>query len=547
MIPRRKFLGGSIAAGISALVAGRGGAEEKPKHDKTSAGVAAQAIPAFELDEATVSDLQRAMESGRYTSRSLVEKYSARIAALDKSGPMLRAVLEMNPDALSIADAMDAERKGGKTRGPLHGIPILIKDNIATADKMETTAGSLMLLGSKVPRDAFLVTRLRNAGAIILGKTNLSEWANFRSTHSSSGWTGRGGQCRNPYQLDRSPSGSSSGSGTAAAANYVTLTIGSETDGSITAPSSATALVGLKPTVGLVSRSGIIPISASQDTAGPMTRTVRDAAILLSAIAGPDPRDSVTAASAGHVHADYTRFLDNRGLQGIRIGVPRKKLFGYNDPADKIGNAAIDSLKKLGATIVDPADIPTAGKFDDDEFEVLLYEFKDGLNKYVAGLQSSRRITSLKDAIDFNDLNRDVEMPYFGQEIFIKAEKKGPLTSKGYLKALERSQRMARKEGIDATMNKHKLDAFVAPTMAPPPLIDLVNGDPQYPGGATTIPAVAGYPHITVPGGYAFGVPVGVSFFGRAWSEPVLFRIAYAFEQATRHRKPPEFLATARV
>ena len=539
MLPRRKFLGTAIASGLAAVADRRLPAQ--PRLD-SPADFKLQ-LSEFELDELTVADLQHGMASGRYTSRSLVEKYSARIRSMDQTGPALRAVIEMNPDALVIADAMDAERRAGKVRGPMHGIPVLIKDNIATADKMETTAGSLMLVGSRVPRDAFIVDKLRNAGAVVLGKTNLSEWANFRSTHSSSGWTGRFGQTRNPYALDRSPSGSSSGSGSAAAANFASVTIGTETDGSITAPSAAASLVGLKPTVGLVSRSGIIPISASQDTAGPMTRTVMDAAVLLTTIAGTDARDPATREADKHA-TDFTRNLA-AGIRGMRIGVPREKLFGYSEKTDALANKAIEALKELGAVIVDPANIPTAGKVDDDEYEVLLYEFKDGLKKYFADVSSP--IKSLADMIAYNKAHAAEEMPYFGQEIFIKAEAKGSLKDKKYLKALARSQSMARAQGIDATMKKYRLDAFVAPTMAPPPLIDLVSGDPGFPGGATTLPAVSGYPHITVPAGYIFGVPIGVSFFAEKWSDHKLLRIAYAYEQATKHRKPPRFLATAEV
>ena len=540
MIPRRKFLGSAIAGALTTVVARKLPAEAPSPHAHAPTEFP---LTEFELDELTVADLQSGMVSGKYTSRSLVEKYSARINEMDRKGPALRAVLEMNPDALAIADAMDAERRAGKVRGPLHGIPVLIKDNIATDDRMETTAGSLMLVGAKVPRDAFIVAKLRSSGAVILGKTNLSEWANFRSTHSSSGWTGRGGQTKNPYALDRSPSGSSSGSGSAAAANFCSVTIGTETDGSITAPSAAASLVGLKPTVGLVSRAGIIPISASQDTAGPMTRTVMDAAILLTAIAGTDPRDSATR-EANHHAVDFTKGLA-AGIKGMRIGVPREKLYGYNDKTDALANAAIETLRNLGAVIVDPANIPTAGKVDDDEYEVLLYEFKDGLRNYFSDVNTP--IKSLADMIAYNKAHAAEEMPYFGQEIFLKAEAKGSLHEKKYLKALARSQRMARTEGIDAAMKKYKLDAFIAPTMAPPPLIDLVSGDPGYPGGATTLPAVAGYPHITVPGGYIFGVPIGISFFAEKWSEAKLLRLAYAYEQATHHRKPPRFLATAEL
>ncbi len=537
MIPRRKFLGSAIAGGLAVA------AQKLPGQPKVFAPALASSVTAFELDELTIAELQTAMSSGRYTSRSLVEKYSARISAMDTQGPALRAVIELNPDALAIADAMDAERRSGKVRGPMHGIPVLIKDNIATADRMETTAGSLMLVGSKVPRDAFIVTKLRNAGAVILGKTNLSEWANFRSTHSSSGWTGRYGQTRNPYVLDRSPSGSSSGSGSAAAANFCAVAIGTETDGSITAPAAAASLVGLKPTVGLVSRSGIIPISASQDTAGPMTRTVMDAAVLLTALAGVDPRDEATRTSGSHA-IDFSRELA-AGVRGMRIGIPRDKLFGYHVKTDALATAAIEVMRGLGAVIVDPANIPTAGKVDDDEYEVLLYEFKDGLRKYLSDVNSP--IKSLADMIAYNKSHAKEEMPYFGQEIFLKAQEKGSITTAAYLKSLARSQRMARAKGIDATMKKYKLDAFMAPTMAPPPLIDLVSGDPGFPGGATTLPAVSGYPHVTVPAGFTFGVPVGISFFAEKWSDAKLLRIAYSFEQATHHRKPPRFLPTAEI
>ncbi len=501
-------------------------------------------VDAFELEEVTIAQLQKRMRSGEETSRSLVEKYMARIGAMDQRGPALRAVLEINPDALAIAESLDEERKAGKVRGPLHGIPVLIKDNIGTADRMTTAAGSLALEGSIPPNDAFVAKRIREAGAVLLGKTNLSEWANFRSTHSSSGWSGRGGQCRNPYALDRNPSGSSSGSGVAAAANYCAVAVGTETDGSIVSPSNNCSLVGIKPTLGLVSRSGIIPIAHSQDTAGPMTRTVEDAAILLSALAGADPADAATIQSAGKAQADYTKFLDPNGLKGARIGVPRKVFFGQSAPADRIVEAAIADLKKLGAEIVDPDDIETASEFEKSEFEVLLYEFKADLNAYLASLGPNVRMRTLKDLIDFNEKNREKEMPYFGQEIFEMAEKKGPLTDKAYRKALEKDQRLSRQEGIDKVMNKHKLDAFVAPTSGPPSLIDLVNGDYGV-NGSSTLPAVAGYPHITVPAGYYLGLPVGISFFGRAWSEPTLVKIAYAYEQATRHRRPPRFLATA--
>jgi amidase len=502
------------------------------------------AAAAFELDELTIADLQKRMQSGEESSRSLVEKYARRIEELDRQGPSLRAVLEVNPDAPAIAQALDAERKAGKVRGPLHGIPVLVKDNISTADRMKTTAGSLALEEAKSGSDSHVVRRLREAGAVILGKANLSEWANFRSTHSSSGWSGRGGQCRNPYALDRNPSGSSSGSGAAAAANLCAVAVGSETDGSIVSPSNNCCLVGIKPTVGLVSRSGIIPISHTQDTAGPMCRTVTDAAILLTALAGADPSDAATRGA--HIEADYTKFLDPKGLQGARIGVARKGLYGQSPAADRIAEAALAEMKKQGAIIVDPADIETADEFaSSGELDVLLYEFKADLNAYLAGLANSP-VRTLKDLIDFNEKNKDREMPYFGQEIFERAQAKGPLTEKAYLKALEKDFKISRKNGIDKTMDKHKLDALVAPTSSPASLIDLVNGDYGV-NGSSTIPAVAGYPDITVPAGFDRGLPVGLSFFGRAWSEGRLIAIAFAFEQATKHRQPPRFLASVEL
>ena len=502
------------------------------------------APPAFELDEATVADLQKRMSSGADSARSIAAKYMARIEALDRRGPELRAILEINPDALAIAEGLDAERKAGKVRGPLHGIPVLIKDNIGTADRMNTAAGSLALVGAIPASDAFVAKRLRDAGAVILGKTNLSEWANFRSSHSSSGWSGRGGQCRNPYALDRSASGSSSGSGAAAAASLCALTVGSETDGSIVSPANNCGLVGVKPTLGLVSRTGIIPIAHSQDTAGPMSRTVTDAAILLTALAGFDPADPATKGLEGKSPTDYTKYLDLKGLEGMRIGVPRKKLFGQSAAADRLVEAAIADMKRLGAIIVDPADIATLGETEDSEFEVLLYEFKTNLNAYLASLGGRTPYKTLKDLIRFNEENRAREMPYFGQEIFEKAEAKGPLTDKDYLDALEKDLRLARKEGIDKTMDENKLDALVAATSGPATLIDLVNGD-YGPGGSSSFPAIAGYPDITLPCGYDFGLPVGISIFGRAWSEPTLVKIAFAYEQATKHRRAPKFLATA--
>jgi amidase len=499
--------------------------------------------PAFELDEATVTQLQEALASGRYTSRRLVELYSARIEQIDRQGPTLRSVIELNPEALAIADALDVERKASGARGPLHGIPVLIKDNIDTGDRMMTTAGSLALEGSIAARDAFVVERLRKAGAVILGKTNLSEWANFRSTKSSSGWSGRGGQVKNPYVLDRNPCGSSSGTGAAIAANLAVLGVGTETDGSIVCPSSANGLVGIKPTVGLVSRSGIIPISHTQDTAGPMTRTVTDAAILLGVLAGADARDTATSQGAGKALADYRPSLKTNGLKGARIGVARQRYFGYSPATDRVIEQAIADMKAAGAVIVDPADIPMGGQLEDCEFEILLYEFKAGLNAYLGGLGPTSRVRSLKDLIAFNEREKDREMPFFGQEILIMAEKKGPLTTPAYRTALRTCRTRSRTAGIDAVMIKHRLDAIVAPTGSPAWPTDLINGD-HFLGASSGPAAVAGYPNVTVPAGFVRGLPVGISFMGRAWSEARLIELAYSYEQATRHRKAPGFVTS---
>src|SRR5712692_854383 len=540
---RRTFVRHSIAGGIGLASVNVTVAAKEISPANTSPANAPPA--AFELDELSVSELQAGMVSGKYTAQSLARKYLDRIDEIDKRGPAINSVIELNPDALSIASELDKERKAKGARGPLHGIPVLIKDNIDTQDRMTTTAGSLALGGSSPLQDSSVAKKLREAGAVILGKTNLSEWANFRSSHSTSGWSGRGGQTKNPYVLDRNPCGSSSGTGASLAANLAAIGVGTETDGSVVCPSNANSLVGIKPTVGLISRAGIVPISHSQDTAGPMCRTVTDAAILLGALAGIDSRDDATRASASKSFADYTKFLDANSLKGARIGIHRKG-FGFNDAVDKLMNDCIDIIKKRGAIIVDPADIPTAGKFDDSELEVLLYEFKADLNSYLAALGPGAPVKSLKEIIDFNEQYRDREMPYFGQDLFIKAQAKGPLTDKAYRDALTKNHRLSRKEGIDFVMDKNKLDALIAPTGGPGWTTDWINGD-HFTGGYSTASAVAGYPHITVPAGYVFGLPVGISFFGRAWSEPTLIKFAYAFEQATKARRPPRFLPTVKL
>jgi amidase len=532
---RREFLAISAVGAVAATA----------RLHARPAGPPAHRPADIELEEVTIADLQRRMAAGEITAAALTAAYLQRIEAIDRSGPTLRSVIEVNPEAIAIAERLDAERRQGTVRGPLHGIPVLIKDNIATRDRMSTTAGSLALDGIIAPRDAFLVGRLRAAGAVMLGKTNLSEWANFRSTRSSSGWSGRGGQCRNPYALDRNPCGSSSGTGAAIAASLATVGIGTETDGSIVCPSNANGLVGLKPTVGLVSRSGIIPISHTQDTAGPMCRTVTDAAILLSAIAGHDPEDTAGRRAGGPAGGvDYTTFLDPDGLKGARIGVARKRFWGYSPEADRVCEAALAVLRDAGAIIVDPADIPNAGEYDGAEWEVLLYEFKADLNAYLRDWAPASPCGTLADLIAFNERERAREMPYFGQEIFELAEAKGPLTETEYLEALETCGRLSRAEGIDQVMEEHRLDAIVAPTGSPAWPIDLVNGD-HFLGASSTPGAVSGYPHVSVPAGYSFGLPVGLTFLGRAWSEGLLLTLAYGFEQAANVRRAPRFLPTA--
>ena len=486
----------------------------------------------FEFEEASIERLRASMASGSLTSRGLTEAYLQRIETADAA---LRSVLETNPDALQIADTLDAERRSGRVRGALHGIPVLVKDNIDTADRMKTTAGSFALGEVTPARDAFLVRRLRGAGAVILGKANLSEWANFRSTRSSSGWSARGGQCMNPYDRDRSPCGSSSGSGVAVSANLSPVAVGTETDGSIVCPSSINGIVGIKPTVGLVSRAGVVPVSHSQDTPGPMARTVADAAALLTEMAGADPRDAATAAA--RVEPDYAAILDPGGLRDARIGVARK-LAGFNDRVDRLFEEALDAMRGLGAEIVDPADVPHADELEDPELEVFLYEFKADLEAYLGSYGPTQPHRALADLIAFNAEHAHAEMPFFGQELFERAEEKGPLSEPAYLESLENCRRLSRAEGIDAVMDEHRLDALVAPSNAPAWRIDHANGD-HYAGGNTTPAAVAGYPTVTVPMGFAFDLPIGISFIGRAWSERTLIRIASAFESATSHRRPP--------
>ncbi len=552
-IDRRAFVARSLAVGV-ALAAPTSRAESAARHARRTPGAADGSVasafaagvpPADDLFELTVADARARMERGALTSHALTQRYLSRIDSMDKAGPAVNSVIELNPDALAIADQMDSERKAGKVRGPLHGIPVLIKDNIDTADKMRTTAGSLALASSTPPRNAFIIERLIAAGMVLVGKTNLSEWANFRSSRSTSGWSGRGGQTHHPYVLDRNPCGSSAGTGVAVAADFATIGIGTETDGSIICPSSINGLVGIKPTVGLWGRSGIIPISASQDTAGPMARTVADAAALLGALTGLDPRDAATHASAGHAKSDYSTFLDAAGLKGTRIGVPRN-LAGFNPDVDGALDNAVAAIKGAGATVIDHADVDGVGKFDDAELDVLLYEFKDGLNKYLASLallEANAPPKTLAGLIAWNEREKAREMPWFGQELFLRAEKKGPLAESTYKKARAKCVAMSRTKGIDAALAKYKVDALIFPSNAPAWPTDYVNGD-HVTGGNTTFAAVAGYPSITVPMGLVHGLPVGLSFVGAAWTEARLITLAYAFEQATRARQAPKYLRT---
>lgn len=530
---RRNFfktatLGGSVlaAGGLTACTTTSEKPEETP--DFTS----------FKFREVTIDELQQKMQSDELTAEQICTEYLERIEQLD---PLLNAVIELNPDALDIARKLDEERKNGKVRGPLHGIPVMIKDNIDTGDKMQTTAGSLALEGNIADEDAFIVKKLREAGAVLLGKTNLSEWANFRSTNSSSGWSGRGGQVRNPYILDRSPCGSSSGTAVAVAANLCTVGIGTETNGSIVCPSGVNGVVGIKPTLGMWSRRGIIPIAHSQDTAGPMARTVKDAAILLGELAAFDSEDAETHLEKGKIHSDYTQFLDKNGLEGMRIGIA-SQMTGFNSKVDKVFQKAVQAMRNKGAEVVDNVEFEHNNKWGSPSYQVLLYEFKADLNKYLAE-HPNAPASNIQDIIDFNKKNADRSMPWFDQEIFEQAAEKGDPTTEEYLEALKNSKRFAGKEGIDAVMEEHNLDAIVAQTNGPAWTIDWINGD-HFSGGSSSPAAISGYPNITVPMGFVHGLPVGISFFGKAWSEPTLLKIAYGFEQATMHRKAPEFKET---
>lgn len=535
-VDRRAFLKlGALAAAGPTLVQMAAGSSALAKEGS-------RRRPAGDLEEVSIADLQKAMENGDLTASDLVDMYLERIDALDREGPRLRSLIETNPEAGDIAERLDREREEGRVRGPLHGIPIVLKDNIDTADRMMTTAGSVALAGTPALQDATVTARLREAGAIILAKANLSEWANFRSTRPVSGWSGRGRQGLNPYVLDRSPCGSSSGSAAAVSANLVAASLGTETNGSIVCPGSVNGVVGIKPTVGLTSRAGVVPISHTQDTVGPFGRTVADAATVLGALTGVDPRDPATQASDGKFHRDYRPFLDPDGLRGARIGIARQ-FFGVSEHIDRIVEPVIDVLRARGAVVVDPANIPSLPQINASPtgLTVLLFEFKADVNKYLSS-RPNLTVHTLADLIAFNRAHADVEMPYFLQQLFEQAQAKGSLDDPGYLAALATNKRLSQTEGIDKVMDELRLDALFAPTRNPAWTIDLLNGDRSL-GGSSTPAALAGYPLITVPAGQSFGhLPVGVTFMGRAFSEPTLIKLAFAFEQATRARKKPEFL-----
>ncbi len=549
ILTRRGFLGTSLTAG-GALVLG--GAEACSSSGEGSGASGAQSagspalagepwpLSSFDLEEVSLTELHAGMASGRWTSREITEMYLGRIAEVDGRGPSLRSVIETNPDALEISEALDRERESGRTRGPLHGIPILLKDNIGTHDGMTTTAGSYALEGSIPPEDSGVARKLREAGAVLLGKANLSEWANYRSSRSSSGWSGRGGQCRNPYVLDRNPCGSSSGSAAATSASLCAAAIGTETNGSIVCPSSANGVAGIKPTVGLISRSWIIPISHTQDTAGPMGRTLRDAAIVLGLLTGADPADPATEASVGHAHSDYTTFLESGGLQGTRIGVATQYSEGH-EAVEELFQDALDVMRRAGAIVLDIPTVDAWRSMGRYSSTVMRYEFKADLNAYLQALGPDAPVKSLADVIAFNQAHPDLEMPFFGQDVMVAAEEMGPLSEPAYKEALAEAMRLSRDQGIDRVMEEYSLDAIVAPTGSPAWSTDLLNGDGRHMGSSSPA-AIAGYPNITVPMGSYFGLPVNVSFWGTAWSEPALLRIAYGFEELTQHRRKPAFL-----
>lgn len=533
---RRDFItsGALATAGLSSIVAV---SCNSGNNNTVSASVKPDELPVFELDEMDIMTLNTKMADGNYSSEKITQLYLDRIKQIDMSGPMLQSVIELNPDALTIARAMDAERKAGKIRGPLHGIPVLIKDNIDTSDKMQTTAGSIALEGHVATTDSFVAKKLRDAGAVILGKTNLSEWANFRSSESCSGWSSRGGQTKNPYILDHNPCGSSSGSGVAVSANLCAVAIGTETDGSITCPSSTNGIVGLKPTVGLISRTGIIPISSTQDTAGPMGRTVRDVATLLGVLTGVDEKDAITNESKGKTHPDYTQFLDANGLKGKRIGI-EKKPQGKNQYLHALIKKATDLLRQQGATIVEIEYLDKINQLGEAEFELMKYEFKEGLNRYLATAEA--KVKSLKDVIEFNKNNEDKSMPYFKQETLESSEKKGGLDDKSYKEYYQKSH-IGSKQILDTVIKENNLDAICGLTMGPACSIDMIYGDRWGDVFLTQPAAVSGYPHISVPCGMVYALPVGISFFGPAYSEATLITIAYAYEQASKNRQKPEF------
>ena len=549
---RRTFLKGSLTATAALMASASCSTTTTDRDSETGSEKAGgPSVPSFELDEMSIADLGEAMESGRFTARAITEMYLERIEALNTEGPALYAVLETNPDALAIAEELDREAAEGRRRGPLHGIPLLLKDNVDTADKMTTTAGSTALTGSIPPTDATIASKLRAAGAILLGKANMSEWAGWKSfERGTSGWSGRGwnggkgGFCKNPYVLDRTPGGSSSGSGSGAAACLAAATIGTETDGSITGPSSRNNLVGIKPTIGLWSRGGIIPIAHSQDSAGPMARSVRDAVLILGVATGVDPRDPLTAPSEGRFQTDYTSALDPNGLAGARIGVARDYA-GFDDRVDKLFDEALDVMKQQGATIVDPITLPSELRFGNEyEMEVLYHEFKADLNAYLASLGPDAPIRTLEELIAYNESHAELELSLFGQELLTGSQERGPLTDRKYIDALAMSHRLSRDEGIDRVMDAENLQAIVGPTSGIAAPLDPLGSSRATGGGCSTPPAMAGYPNLSVPMGFLFGVPVGMSMFGRAWSEATLVKLAYAYEQAAQHRRPPQFFAT---